>query len=87
MHNNKKGSAIGLCLVFCSVMLVLGLAYAKMVSNSKSQTDKIDDVIRFDYVANDIFEKAILKYQLYPADFYAYVEAQKNNNNSYLYNN
>lgn len=75
--NNKKGSAVALCLVFCTVILVLGLAYAKLTSNAKEQTAQLDDVVRLDYIANDIFEKAILKFQLYPSDFYACLEAAK----------
>lgn len=82
---NRKGSAVALCLVFCTVILVLGLAYAKLTSNAKEQTAQLDDVVRLDYVANDIFEKAILKFQLYPADFYACMDAaekgeEKNDN-------
>lgn len=81
---NKKGSAVALCLVFCTVILVLGLAYAKMTSNAKEQTEQLDDIVRLDYIANDIFEKAVLKFQLYPADFYACLEASEKGQPGYL---
>ena len=76
-YKNKKGSVMALCLVFATVLLVMGLAYAKMTSTSKVQTVQVDERIKLEYLANGITEIALLKFQLYPADFYACMDAAK----------
>lgn len=87
MKNNKhkKGSAIALCLIFATVLLTMGLAYSKMTQTSKLQTVNIDERIKLDYLAQGMTEKALLKFQLYPADFYACRDAAtKCGDGSYL---
>lgn len=81
---SKKGSAIALCLTFATVLLALGLAYSKQTSNNKRQTVQIDERIKLDYLAQGMTELAILKYQLYPADFYACMEAKKYGKDEYF---
>lgn len=83
-RTNKKGSAIALALVFATVLLTMGLAYSKMTQTSKTQTYQIDERIRLEYLAQGYCELALLKFQLYPADFYACQEAAKKGNNTFL---
>mgnify|MGYP003431076939 CR=1 FL=1 len=73
--NIKKGSAVALCLVFATVLLMMGLSFSKMTSTSKKQTVQIDERIKLEYLAHGITELALLKFQLYPADFYACMDA------------
>jgi hypothetical protein len=75
--NIKKGSAVALCLVFATVLLMMGLSFSKMTSTSKKQTVQIDERIKLEYLAHGITELALLKFQLYPADFYACLEAKR----------
>lgn len=77
----KKGSAIAFVLVFATVLLVMGGAYVKMTANTKKQTVQIDERVKLDYLANSMTELALLKFQLYPADFYACLDAFKKNPN------
>ncbi len=74
-RNLKKGSAIAFCLTFATVLLVMGMAFARLTMNNKKQTVQIDERIKLDYLAQGMTELAILKFQLYPADFYACIEA------------
>lgn len=71
----KRGSAIALALVFATVLLIMGLAYSQMTSSAKRQTVQIDERIKLEYLAQGLTEIAILKFQLFPADFYACSEA------------
>lgn len=82
--NTKKGSVIALCLVFATVLLLMGLGYSKMTSDAKKQTVQIDDRIRVEYIANGLTELALLKFQLFPADYYACMEAAKKGNKTYI---
>ena len=84
--NFKRGSAVALCLVFATVLLVMGLAYSKLTVGSKRQTVQIDERIKLDYLAHGMTELAMLKFQLYPADFYACDEAANYGAVSYLQN-
>lgn len=75
-HNKlKRGSAVALCLIFATVLLTMGLAYSKLTMNTKKQTIQIDERVKLEYIAHGITELALLKFQLYPADFYACLEA------------
>ncbi len=74
-RNNKNGSAIALALVFATVLLLMGLAYSKMTAGARVQTVKIDERIKLDFLAHGMTELALLKFQLFPADFYACMEA------------
>ena len=80
----KRGSAVALCLVFATVLLMMGLAYSKLTSTSKKQTIQIDERIKLEYLAHGITELALLKFQLYPADFYACIEASQKGESAYL---
>lgn len=75
--NTKRGSVIALCLVFSTVLLIMGLGYSRLTTNSKKQTVMIDDRIKLEYLASGMTELAALKYQLFPADFYACIQAYK----------
>ena len=77
MIKSKKGSAIALALIFATVLLMMGLAYAKLTSNNKKQTVLVDERVKLQYLAHSLTELALLKFQLYPADFYACSEATK----------
>lgn len=66
----SKGTAILLALVFGVILLQFAIAYSSMVSQSRPQTDQIDERIRLQYLANGLSEIALLKYQKFPADFY-----------------
>ena len=81
MNKSKKGSAIALALIFATVLLMMGLAYAKLTDNNKKQTVQIDERVKLDYLANSLTELALLKFQLFPTDFYACSDAYKANNN------
>lgn len=84
-NKDKNGSAVALSLIFSTVLLVMGLAYSKMTQTAKIQTVQIDERIKLDYLANGLTEMALLKFQLYPADFYACAEAASVSGNiSYL---
>lgn len=80
----KKGSAVALCLIFATVLLMMGLAYSKLTSTSKKQTVQIDERIKLEYLAHGVTELALLKFQLYPADFYACLEASRLGKSEYL---
>ena len=80
----RKGSAIAFCLTFATVLLVMGMAYARLTMNNKKQTVQIDERIKLEYLAQGMTELAILKFQLYPADFYACIQASKLNKSEYL---
>ena len=86
MSKSKKGSAIALALIFATVLLMMGLAYAKLTDNNKKQTVMVDERVKLQYLAHSLTELALLKFQLYPADFYACSEAAKakNPNDKYL---
>ncbi len=68
--NSKSGSAIPLVLIFAFIMFVLALAYSKLTQTSKLQSVQIDERLKMDYAMESISELALLKYQLYPADYY-----------------
>ena len=80
----KRGSAVALCLIFATVLLVMGLAYSKLTIGHKKQTVQIDERIKLEYLAQGLTELALLKFQLYPADFYACNEAAQYGDVSYL---
>ncbi len=83
--NLKRGSAVALCLIFATVLLMMGLAYSKQTATSKRQTVQIDERIKLEYMAHGVTELALLKFQLYSADFYACLEAASISNDlSYL---
>ena len=84
---NNLGSAITLVLIFAFLMLVIAVAYGKLTQTSKGQSVQIDERLRIDYAMESISELALLKYQLYPADYYICRKLKKDPyNNSTYYN-
>lgn len=77
MKTNRKGMALILALVFAVVLLQMAIAYSSMTRASKPQTVQIDERVKLDYLAHGLTELALLKFQLYPADFYACWDAAK----------
>lgn len=84
MHNQRKGMALLLALVFAVVLLQMAISYSGMTGQSKPQTVQIDERIKLDYLAHGLTELALLKFQLYPADYYACWEAAQKGDDSYL---
>ena len=84
MKNNKSGSAIPIVLIFSFLMLVMGLAYGRLTQNSKIQTIQIDERVKLDYAIESMAELALLKYQLYPADYYVCKELEEKGNDTYI---
>ncbi len=76
--------ALILALVFAVVLLQMAVAYSSMTKTTKVQTVQIDERIKLDYLAQGITELALLKFQLYPGDYYACWEAFKLGNANYL---
>ncbi|MGM0598870.1 MAG: hypothetical protein ACQETH_03525 [Candidatus Rifleibacteriota bacterium] len=83
-NNPRKGMALILALVFAVVLLQMALAYSSMTKSSKPQTIQIDERIKLDYLAKGLTELALLKFQLYPGDFYACWEAAEKGNDKWL---
>lgn len=78
-NNNKKGSALAIALVLSSVLLLLGLSYSKLTSNTNVSTQKIDERVRLKYLADGANQIALLKLQKFPAEFYAALEVKNTN--------
>ncbi len=81
---NRNGAALILALVFAVVLLQMAIAYSSMTRASKPQTIQIDERVKLDYLAHGLTELALLKFQLYPSDFYAACEAAKKGQKQYL---
>lgn len=81
---SRSGMALLLALVFAVVLLQMAIAYSSMTRQSKPQTVQIDERIKLDYLAHGLTELALLKFQLYPADFYACWDAAKKGKPEYL---
>ncbi len=77
MKNNKKGMALVLALAFAVVLLQLAISFSGMTKQSKPQTVQIDERVKLDYLAQGLTELALLKFQLFPADYYACWDAAK----------
>ncbi|MFZ5950462.1 MAG: hypothetical protein ACOYXC_07140 [Candidatus Rifleibacteriota bacterium] len=82
--NRRNGMALILALVFAVVLLQMAIAYSSMTKTTKVQTVQIDERIKLDYLAQGLTELALLKFQLYPGDYYACWEAFKLGNANYL---
>ena len=81
--NNKKGMALIMALVFAVVLLEMAVAYSGMTKESKPQTVQIDERDKLAFLAKGITELAVLKFRLFPSDYYACWEAHE----KYNYNN
>ncbi|GAB4279265.1 MAG: hypothetical protein Kow0029_23110 [Candidatus Rifleibacteriota bacterium] len=84
LNKSNTGMALIMAIVFSTVLLVMALAYSSMTINTKQQTVQIDERIKLDYLAQGLTELALLKFQLYPGDYYAAWEAHKLGVDSYL---
>lgn len=82
--NRKRGMALLLALVFAVVLLQMALAYSKMTGQSKPQTIQIDERIKLDFLAHSLTELALLKFQMFTADYYAAQEAAEKGDSSHL---
>ncbi len=84
-YKKNKGMALILALVFATVLLQMAIAYSSMTQGNKPQTVQIDERIKLEYLAHGLTELALLKFQLYPGDYYAAWEAYSDyGNSSYL---
>ncbi|MBI3038260.1 hypothetical protein HYY75_04285 [bacterium] len=72
---NRKGVAIIISMVFATLLFLGALAYTNMLTRSKPQNIVLDERVKLDFLAQGMSELAILKFQLYPADFYAAASA------------
>ena len=77
----KFGSAIPMVLIFSLLLFAMGLAYSKSTQQSKIQTIQIDERIKLNFLAESMAELAMLKFQLYPADFYVCQDLADNKGN------
>ena len=85
MKKNKNGMALVMALVFAAILLQMAIAYSGMTRESKPQTIQLDERAKLDYLARGVTELAVLKFRLFPADYYACWEAYKDyGNDSYL---
>lgn len=78
-----------MALVFAVVLLQMAVSYSGMLRTAKPQTTLIDERARVEFLANGVIELALLKFQLFPSDFYAACEAANgvpaaNRTNDYL---
>lgn len=83
-NSQRRGMALLLALVFAVVLLQMALAYSSMTSQSKPQTLMIDERVKLEYLAHGFTELALLKFQMYPADYYACWEAHQLGTSDYL---
>lgn len=70
-NKKKKGSILALAIVIASILLVIGLAYSKLVSQTMVPTLTIDEHTRVQYLAEGVCRMVLLKYHKFPTDFYA----------------
>lgn len=73
----RRGMALIMVLVFATLLAMGALAFSKMFQQSRPQNQVIDERVKIDFLAQGYVERALLKYQLFPADFYAAAIAQK----------
>jgi len=79
-----RGTALILSLVFATLLLEMVIAYTKMVQQAPPQNFQIDERVKMDFLSQGLIEKAILKFQLFPADYYAANDALKLNKSDYI---
>ena len=70
-HSSKNGHALILSLVFAAILLQLAISYTGMLKSAHPQNILIDERVKMDFITQGLIEKSILKFQLFPADFYA----------------
>ncbi|HNV70743.1 MAG TPA: hypothetical protein PKO06_13665 [Candidatus Ozemobacteraceae bacterium] len=73
----RRANALLLSLVFAMILLQLAVSYSGLLRQSHPQSQQIDERVKMDFLAQGLIEKAILKFQLFPADFYAAHDATR----------
>ncbi len=81
---NKRGTALVMALIFSVLLLQMAIAYSGMLRASKPQTMQLEEAAKYDLLAQGLIDKAILKFQLYPGEFYAAWQALKLGHPEYL---
>lgn len=66
----RSGMAIAVVLIFASVLLMLGGAYIKTISNVRKINPKMLEQVQADFFGQGISKIALLKFKKYPSDFY-----------------
>lgn len=74
---NRQGMALLMVLVFATLLATCALAFSKMFQQARPQNQVIDERAKVDFLTQGYVEKALLKYQLFPSDFYAANLAKK----------
>ena len=67
---SRSGMAIAVVLIFSTVLLMLGGAYIKTISNVQKVNPKLLEQVQADFFGQGISKIALLKFKKYPADFY-----------------
>lgn len=80
----QRGTALVMALVFALLLLQMAISYSGMLRQSKPQTLQLEEGSKFELLAQGLIDKAILKFQLYPGEFYAAWRAAQLNNPAYL---
>ena len=75
--SRRRANALLLSLVFAMILLQLAVSYSGMLKQSHPQSLQIDERVKMDFLAQGLIEKALLKFQLFPADFYAANDATR----------
>lgn len=91
MNVERRGTAVVMALIFAILLLQMGVVYTSILRTSKTQTSKIDERSRVEFLANGLIELALLKFRFLPSDFYASYDAANspaiplgNRSNEYL---
>ncbi|HAE38426.1 MAG TPA: hypothetical protein DCG57_07280 [Candidatus Riflebacteria bacterium] len=75
MSIKRRGTAVVIALVFAILLLQMGVIYTSILRTSKTQTSRIDERSRVEFLANGLIELALLKFRFLPSDFYASYDA------------
>ncbi len=75
--NQRRGVAIALAIVFASILLLMALSMYKMIGQALPQNVVHDERIKVELVGQGLVDRAALKFQLCPAQFYAADAAKK----------
>ncbi|MFZ2957987.1 MAG: hypothetical protein WA705_13950 [Candidatus Ozemobacteraceae bacterium] len=73
----KRGMVLPMVLIFAMLLLLVALSFSKILQQARPQNTVIDERVKMEFLAQGYIELAILKYQLYPSDFYAACEAAR----------
>lgn len=69
--NQRRGVAIALAITFASILLLMALSMFKMIGQALPQNIVHDERIKVELVGQGLVDRAALKFQLCPAQFYA----------------